>query len=509
MREYDQIVVGGGISGLTLAALLGLNGKRVLLLEKGPRLGGAMARFRRRGIPFDTGFHFTGGFAADGVLAQMVRVLGIADAIRLETIQRSNDNRLVFEDTGNAYEQAVECADHAKAVAEYFPSERDGIGRYFAMVENVCGKTVSMELRSITENIQPIDEEFVSLGDVLNELIADPELKTFLAAYAMCYGTPPDEVSFANHSRVADGLYRSISRVTGGGQAFVDALCEGLSAMDVDVRTGTSLAECTDVQGTRAGQFVLTTGEVVTAADCVFTIHPRNVLDVLPRSHFHKAFIDRVNAFEPSIGFFSVYGVVRNGNGIRPFSPAIISRFPNSDLHTLLRPEGTDDRALVIMKHRETVDGESHNVLTAHEVAVPADTQAWSTSSTGHRPEGYAEYKRERTERIRRRVVAEFPEYAEHLEVLASASMLTFRDYLHTPWGCAYGIKQKMGQFNLFGRLPVRNLHVAGQSAVLPGLVGAMMSSFIMARVLIGRDVYQRFIGGRLGTSGQTVEAST
>ena len=38
MRKYDEIVVGSGISGMTLALLLGLNGRSVLLLEKSPQL---------------------------------------------------------------------------------------------------------------------------------------------------------------------------------------------------------------------------------------------------------------------------------------------------------------------------------------------------------------------------------------------------------------------------------------------------------------------------------------
>ena len=63
MKKYDDIVVGSGISGMTLALLLGLNGHSVLLLEKSSHIGGSMARFYREKIPFDTGFHFTGGFS--------------------------------------------------------------------------------------------------------------------------------------------------------------------------------------------------------------------------------------------------------------------------------------------------------------------------------------------------------------------------------------------------------------------------------------------------------------
>ena len=55
-----------------------------------------------------------------------------------------------------------------------------------------------------------------------------------------------------------------------------------------------------------------------------------------------------------------------------------------------------------------------------------------------------------------------------------------------------------MGQFNLFGKLPLVNIYVAGQSAVLPGIVGAMLSSFIVARNLIGKEKFNHFIEGEL-----------
>ena len=77
MKRYDDIVVGSGISGMTLALLLGLNGHSVLLRREEPRIGGSMARFYRNGIPFDTGFHFTGGFYRNGILHDMLRVLAL------------------------------------------------------------------------------------------------------------------------------------------------------------------------------------------------------------------------------------------------------------------------------------------------------------------------------------------------------------------------------------------------------------------------------------------------
>ena len=42
MKKYDDIVVGSGVSGLTMSLLLAMNGQRVLLLEKGPHIGGSL-----------------------------------------------------------------------------------------------------------------------------------------------------------------------------------------------------------------------------------------------------------------------------------------------------------------------------------------------------------------------------------------------------------------------------------------------------------------------------------
>ena len=80
---------------------------------------------------------------------------------------------------------------------------------------------------------------------------------------------------------------------------------------------------------------------------------------------------------------------------------------------------------------------------------------------------------------------------------LASASMLTFRDWL-SGFGAAYGIRQKMDQHNLFGRLPVRNFYTASQSSILPGAAGSMLTALVLFRQLAGEEIYRKFITARL-----------
>ncbi len=499
MKKYDDIVVGSGISGMTLALLLGMNGHSVLLLEKNRNIGGCMTRFYKQGIPFDTGFHFTGGFYKNGILNDMLTVLGISDQIQPVFITREEGNRLIFEQENGVYDFPFGFKEIIAKMKSYFPGEQNGIDRYFEMLLDVCNKTVAMDLRKLSLSQDSIDEDYISLDQVLNKLIQNSTLKGLLSKYSMCYGVKPSETSFANHSRVSFGLYESVARVKDGGDAFIRAFKKRFSEYDIDIRCQSHIIECSDITNNIVGRFVLNTGEEVFADRCTFTIHPKAVLDVLPKKHLSKAFIDRVSAFEPTHGFFAVFGVLENSRqSSDDYDPTILSLLPTTDINKLMDPCYTGDSALVILKNMDAVNGKDCLVLTALELSFPEHVRQWHDSKSGARPEGYLDYKEERTEGIKRRILNVYPEYRDSLKIVDSASVLTFRDYLNAPFGSAYGIKQKIGQFNLFGKLPLRNLYAAGQSAVLPGIVGAMLSSFIIGRVIAGRESYLDFIKKRL-----------
>ena len=502
MKQYDEIVVGSGISGMTLALLLGLNGRSVLLLEKSSRIGGSMARFYKNGIPFDTGFHFTGGFSGNGLLHDMLTVLGTRPFIEPVYLTGESNNRFVIESEQAAFDFPAGYQAAIARMKEYFPSEARAIDRYFEMVESVCLRTGGMDLRNLTVSPGPLDEDYVSLDAVLNDLTENRTLKGLMAGFSMCYGVKPAEISFANHSRVSYGLYESVARVEGGGDAFIRAFEERSAGLDIDIKTDSHIIECVDVKNKIVGRFVLSTGEEVSCEHCIFTIHPKEILKTLPRNHLSKAFVDRVGDFEPSVGIFSVYGVVQTDGSLTEeaddFGPSILSLFPTPDINRLMDPEHEGDQALVIMRNLEKVGSKVYPVLNACEVSCVEHMEPWRDSKLGDRPPGYLEYKEQRVARIRDRILSVYPEYRHSYKVVDAASPLTLRHYLNSPDGSAYGVKQKLRQFNLRGRLPLRNTYAAGQSSFLPGLVGAMMSSFILGRSIIGRDDYGNFLRQRL-----------
>ncbi len=79
--DYDVIVVGGGLAGLTASAYLAKAGHSTLLLEKEAACGGLVHTFERDGFVFDGGIR---AMENSGILFPMLRHLGLEVIFRKE-----------------------------------------------------------------------------------------------------------------------------------------------------------------------------------------------------------------------------------------------------------------------------------------------------------------------------------------------------------------------------------------------------------------------------------------
>jgi all-trans-retinol 13,14-reductase len=492
MNTYDYIVAGSGISGMTSALLLAETGKSVLLLEKAAAMGGSLLRFRRDGIPFDTGFHFTGGFGEHGLLTKMLEKLGIDRAIHPIFLSQDHSQRIVFERTGTAYDFPSGLGAVRERFASYFPAEKSAIERYFNKLTEVYRSSAELIFqdggRSPSAALCPEDD--ITLTSLLDGYTANADLQALLGIFCMCYGTRPEEVSFAAHSRVCYSLFESLARVENGGDAFIRAFRARFKELGVEVRCNTHIARCGEIDGKTVRTVHLNTGEEIAFGSAVLTMHPREILRILPRESLRPAFVHRIEGFEESSGFFTIFATLDLPDDHT--DSTITSLLPSSDLNALLTPGGERDSSLVLVRSRENVRGKTVHTLTAFEPSFPEETARWADTTTGNRPAEYLAFKAGRVERMVERIYQACPEYRGNLHVLDSASTLTYRDWLHSPTGAAYGIKQKTHQLNLVGRLPLANLFAAGQSSILPGVVGAMMSAFVVCRSLLGISSYKQ-----------------
>ncbi len=75
-NEFDVVIVGAGVSGLTAATLLSRAGLKVCVLEKHRILGGYLQGFERKGFIFDTAIHWLNQCGKDGSVTAVFKLLG-------------------------------------------------------------------------------------------------------------------------------------------------------------------------------------------------------------------------------------------------------------------------------------------------------------------------------------------------------------------------------------------------------------------------------------------------
>jgi phytoene dehydrogenase-like protein len=78
MSGYDVVVVGGGIGGLTVAALLSARGVNTCLLERQSQVGGCIARVEFSGYDFEPGMGLYTSFGPGGAYERLFSRLPVA-----------------------------------------------------------------------------------------------------------------------------------------------------------------------------------------------------------------------------------------------------------------------------------------------------------------------------------------------------------------------------------------------------------------------------------------------
>ncbi len=117
-KEYDAIVVGGGLAGLTASAYLSRAGKSVLLCEKAEICGGLVSSFNRDGFTYDSGIR---AMENSGVLFPMLRQLGIDQEFVPNKISIGIEDKIIRVESDESVKE------YKNLLLQLYPESRDDI----------------------------------------------------------------------------------------------------------------------------------------------------------------------------------------------------------------------------------------------------------------------------------------------------------------------------------------------------------------------------------------------
>jgi len=126
--NYDAIVVGGGIAGLTAAAYLARAGHATLLCEKECTCGGLVNSFERDGFVFDGGIR---ALENSGVLFPMLKHLGLEIEFVKNHISIGIEDRVIHINTEE------NLSDYQALLSELYPESRDQVGEITAQIRQI------------------------------------------------------------------------------------------------------------------------------------------------------------------------------------------------------------------------------------------------------------------------------------------------------------------------------------------------------------------------------------
>ncbi|GJD16281.1 Amine oxidase [Rivularia sp. IAM M-261] len=255
MFNFDVIVIGSGIGGLTAGSLLARYGKRVVVCESHTIAGGAAHSFRRRGFEFDSGPSFYCGLTGANSLNPVKQVLDILgesiDALAYDplghyhfpenTVPIYSDNSLYLKEVSKITPQgAIELQHFIDKMLPLYESMK-GIPTIALRTDwQMIPILLKNYLPSLLKMLPLLPLIQSSVGSVMDATVTDPwvrrliDLECFLLSGLKAHGTIAPEVAFMLGERSRAG----VEYPYGGSGAIIQALVRGLERWGGTLRLG-------------------------------------------------------------------------------------------------------------------------------------------------------------------------------------------------------------------------------------------------------------------------------
>jgi C-3',4' desaturase CrtD len=489
---YEVVVVGGGIGGLTAAALLAARGVKVCLFEKESRPGGCAATVEKFGYEFEQGASLYADWQAGEIHERVFAELPVLPPeVRPATpayVVRLPDGTDVALATADAEFEATlraafpECAGEAVKFYRELAPIGDALRRVARRVPDL--RTASGLRRTLATFAEARTRARVHKA--MNRTAAEylsgtsARFRRFIDVQLQMFAQRTSRECAYLYAAVALGLpRRGMYMIRGGAQALADALAEAIRKSGGTVRTDTTVLRLAyDEQGRAAGVELLS-GERVSATRAV--VSNLTIWDTYGKLVGLNRTPEEVRRRLKDLHGWGAYLLYLG------MDEAAAADLPAE--HVLALTDWYDgheydaERAQFMFSCTPAWDARAPQGKRAVTVCTFTEPTQWFAFH--HDEREHEEQDQARLEECWRRIHRSMPELGDRIEVIETATPRTFYEMTRRKLGMVAGVGQSPDAFgmNSFShRTTVQKLYMVGDTT-FPGhgIAAVTQSGLIVA----------------------------
>ncbi len=456
--QYDVVVIGSGLGGLTSANRLAYCGYKVLLLEYHSQLGGLATWFKRKGHIFDVSLH---GFPY-GMVKTCKKYWN--REIMNSIVQLKN---IIFDNPQFQLKTTFDRVDFTEKLISYFKIPKTTIDAFFA---RVAGMNFYDDQSMTTREL--FNEYFPGRSDV-HRLLMEP------ISYAN--GSTLDDPAITYGIVFSNFMNKGVFTFEGGTDKLIKMMTVELEKCGVTICTNCKvdriIVEQGKVKGVECRGKVIAAKSVVSNSGITNTIH-----NLAGRDAFSDTFMEKADKVRVNNSSCQVYIGIKEDEGFDDIGDLLFTSKAAEFSSTELCDLHTKSKTFSVY-YPKTRPGHNRHTIVASMNANYKDWEAFSDEQYGQEKESLIQRTLLDLERY-------LPGAKEKIDWIEAATPRTFNRYtLHTR-GTSFGTKFEgldisRNIFKEVGGL----FHVGSVGIIMSGWLGAINYGVIVSNDV---DAYMR-----------------
>ncbi len=311
--QFDAVIVGAGLGGLSCAAAFARQGFKPLVLEKHYLPGGYATTFKRPGgFVFDVSLHSTTVGEREGIHNL---IPGFPEITDVEFVPHHNLYRAIFPDYDIRVPQK-DLSGYIKMLIGYFPEEKEGIEAVFNDMKGVTRDINKLTSARGQVDMSKFPTEFPDLfrcysrtwGQMVDARIQNPKLKAILSSLWGYYGLPPSRLAGYYYAMptigyLQEGGYYPMGKSQKISDAFVKFIEDHGGKVILKTKVEEILTKDHGAYGVKTSDGNEYKGKVIVSnADAYDTFHT-----MMKQDEYLKEYLARMDQLSVSLSSFQVF----------------------------------------------------------------------------------------------------------------------------------------------------------------------------------------------------------